>query len=377
MSRENFRFRTPSPDKLSRSDLSWSTLSLKSITNDSDVRKPAKAGFIVKYTKRSPVSAPALDPPDTVKRLTAQLTLERKTVEALEERLETQSKNYSQEREKLRGELKVLQEIVQDWKARKQGEIRQELETVTCKLEKCKGHIRVLTSMFVDMLEPLVKPQDQEERESEERLLLMAGIQGALIGKLETTGRETEMDLSGEIGKIKAWGGRFPAFAGGNSTEVTPNLALPRDCPEISIDSPADFSYVKDDLALPPLSYSIDYFTAQSPVEAAAPSLQSTKKIDHLESFSPSSEVYRLKQEILDRIQKRILETEADSKAFQTQAEVLFDFEAQRVRPRQDSDISLVRGEKVVVLEQCESGWWAGRVRGQVGYFPSNYVRLS
>jgi len=329
MSRENFRFRTPSPDKLSRSDLSWSTLSLKSITNDSDVRKPTKPGFIVKYTKSSPESAPAVDLKDTVKHLTAQLTLERKTVEALEERLEAQSKLYAQEREKLRGELKVLQEIVQDWKARKQGEIRQELETVTYKLEKCKVHIRVLTSMFVDMLEPLVKPEDQEERESEEKLMLMAGIQGVLIGKLETAGREAEMDLSGEIGKIKAWGGRFSAFP----AEIPANLALPRECPENSIDSPADFSYVKDDLALPPLSYSIDYFTAQSPVEAAAPSLQSTKKIDHLETFSPSSEVYRLKQEILDRIQKRILETEPDFKPFQAQAEVLFDFDAQRVRP--------------------------------------------
>jgi len=118
----------------------------------------------------------------------------------------------------------VLQEIVQDWKAGKQGEIRQELETVTYKLEKCKVHIRILTSMFVDMLEPLVKPEDQEERESEERLMLMAGIQGMLIGKLETAGREAEMDLSGEIGKIKAWGGRFSAFP----AEIPANLVLPR-----------------------------------------------------------------------------------------------------------------------------------------------------
>jgi hypothetical protein len=331
MSQENFRFRTPSPDKLSRSDLSWSTLSLKSITNDSDVRKPTKPGFIVKYAQRSPAKPQGTDLQDTIKHLTAQLTLQRKTVEVLEERLETQAKSYNQEKEKLRGELKTLQEIVQDWRSRRQGQIRQEIEAINSKLEMCKGHIRILTGMFVDMLEPLVKPEDEEERESEERLMLMRGIQSVLIGKLESAERETEMDLSGEIGKIKAWGGCFSSEIEGNRKEIA-NLLLPRECPESSIDSPADFSYVKDDLALPPLSYSIEYFTAQSPVEAAAPSLQSTKKIDHLETYDPSSEVYRLKQEILDRIQRRILETETDFKPFQPQAEVLFDFDAERVR---------------------------------------------
>ena len=320
MSQENFRFRTPSPDKLSR-DLSWSTLSLKSITNDSDLRKPNKPGFIVKYNKTSPLQTNK-DLQDTVKRLSAQLTLEKKTVEVLEERLDSQSHLHSTEISKLRSELKSLQSTITDWKTRKTDQLRLELDSLSLQLTQCKSQVTALTSMFVDMLEPLVKPEDQEERENEERISLMTGIQNVLITKLEAIGKEINVDLNREIGKIKSWGG----FDGENKTD------LPRECPEMSIDSPADFSYVKDDLALPPISYSIEYFAAQSPVEAAIPSLQSTRKLDQVETFDATSEVYRLKQEILDRIQRKILESEGGSANSTVQmAEVMYDFEPQRV----------------------------------------------
>ncbi|XP_013419624.1 cytoplasmic protein NCK2 [Lingula anatina] len=42
---------------------------------------------------------------------------------------------------------------------------------------------------------------------------------------------------------------------------------------------------------------------------------------------------------------------------------------------RQSDEMSLVKGEKVIVLEKSSDGWWKGRkMTGETGWFPSNYV---
>lgn len=54
-------------------------------------------------------------------------------------------------------------------------------------------------------------------------------------------------------------------------------------------------------------------------------------------------------------------------------ARVLYDFDAQ-----QPGDLSIHVGDRVEVLERTDdvNGWWQGRVRGQTGVFPGNYVHL-
>jgi len=48
----------------------------------------------------------------------------------------------------------------------------------------------------------------------------------------------------------------------------------------------------------------------------------------------------------------------------------LYDYDA-----TEDNEISFKEGEKLVLLEQDDSGWWKGRnTQGQVGVFPSNFV---
>ncbi|XP_056157291.1 cytoplasmic protein NCK2-like isoform X2 [Lampris incognitus] len=39
-----------------------------------------------------------------------------------------------------------------------------------------------------------------------------------------------------------------------------------------------------------------------------------------------------------------------------------------------EDELTLVKGERVVVMEKCSDGWWRGSSGGQVGWFPSNYV---
>ena len=44
---------------------------------------------------------------------------------------------------------------------------------------------------------------------------------------------------------------------------------------------------------------------------------------------------------------------------------------------RQQDEITLAKGDRVVVLEKSSDGWWKGRKEtGEVGWFPSNYMEL-
>ncbi|XP_076858000.1 cytoplasmic protein NCK2a [Brachyhypopomus gauderio] len=51
-------------------------------------------------------------------------------------------------------------------------------------------------------------------------------------------------------------------------------------------------------------------------------------------------------------------------------AVVKFSYAAER-----DDELSLSKGDRVVVMEKCSDGWWRGSHSGRVGWFPSNYVR--
>lgn len=42
---------------------------------------------------------------------------------------------------------------------------------------------------------------------------------------------------------------------------------------------------------------------------------------------------------------------------------------------RNDRELSLKRGQQVVVLERQENGWWLGEIEGRRGLIPSTYVR--
>jgi len=51
----------------------------------------------------------------------------------------------------------------------------------------------------------------------------------------------------------------------------------------------------------------------------------------------------------------------------------LYDFDAQA-----DGDLSFKAGDKIELVEKSESAedWWTGKLRGQQGVFPGNYVQV-
>ncbi|CAF1663237.1 unnamed protein product [Adineta ricciae] len=44
-------------------------------------------------------------------------------------------------------------------------------------------------------------------------------------------------------------------------------------------------------------------------------------------------------------------------------------------QPQEDGEIELRRGDRIRMLDQSDSNWWKGEVRGKVGLFPATYVR--
>jgi len=44
--------------------------------------------------------------------------------------------------------------------------------------------------------------------------------------------------------------------------------------------------------------------------------------------------------------------------------------------PREDGEVGFAVGDEIEVIEQDDSGWWVGIVKGKKGQFPGNYVKL-
>ena len=41
---------------------------------------------------------------------------------------------------------------------------------------------------------------------------------------------------------------------------------------------------------------------------------------------------------------------------------------------KQPDELAITKGDRVVIVEKEEDGWWRGEANGQIGWFPSNYV---
>ena len=54
----------------------------------------------------------------------------------------------------------------------------------------------------------------------------------------------------------------------------------------------------------------------------------------------------------------------------------LYDFTAERVRTKQDTDLPLTQGDLIEVLSKETDGWWLGRKGGVTGVFPSTYTEV-
>ncbi|VDO56775.1 unnamed protein product [Onchocerca flexuosa] len=42
--------------------------------------------------------------------------------------------------------------------------------------------------------------------------------------------------------------------------------------------------------------------------------------------------------------------------------------------PQREDELRLCKGDVVTVLEKSSDGWWKGKCREQMGWFPSNYI---
>ena len=57
---------------------------------------------------------------------------------------------------------------------------------------------------------------------------------------------------------------------------------------------------------------------------------------------------------------------------FVTELCALYDYVGQL-----DGDLSFVAGERIIVLEALDNGWWRGCCNTNEGWFPATYVQVS
>ena len=98
----------------------------------------------------------------------------------------------------------------------------------------------------------------------------------------------------------------------------------------------------------PDISYTVEYFSEISN------SLGSTNEFANPNLYSKES--YR--EEVSFNNEQKF-------------AIALYDFEGER-----DEDLAFFNGDTIEILEECDSGWWIGKLHGKTGIFPYNFVQI-
>ena len=277
---------------------------------------------------------------DSVKKLTAQLTKERKSTQALEQRLAEEENAHKQEQAKLRSDLVSIQQTVQKWKSQQHDKLNSELVTLKSTLEASRMHIKSLVGVFVGVLEQLIvrnfySDELMVDPVEEERLCALEAIQKMLVGKLESVATGTGTDLDLEITNVRNW-------------TPKPTYQMPK---QMSVSKPAPVSMrpQQDSFAMDPeddvkpfpqISYSVEYFTEDTPVEGEPEELHPLNPLRALDENRSKNalaeertpEMDQLKMRIMNRIKQKSEESPGRFVSEQEFAIAKFDFEGERVR---------------------------------------------
>lgn len=275
---------------------------------------------------------------DSVKKLSAQLAKERKTIQALEQRLQEEETTHKQEQTKLRSDLVGIQQTVQKWKSQQHDKLSSELTTLKSAVETSRVHIKGLVGVFVNVLEELLVDNVYSDElmldpMEEERMSALEGIQKLIVGKLETVAAGTGTDLEEEISSVCCWTSK-PAYQLPMQMPASKPVSSLRPQPDSFAIDPED-----DSKPFPQISYSVEYFTEDIPAESEPEALHPLNPLRSLDENraktaqedDKSPEIDQLKQRIINRMKRRTEDSPTRSVQEQDIAIASFDFEGERV----------------------------------------------
>ena len=246
---------------------------------------------------------------DSVKKLTVQLTKERKSMQALEQRLSDEEATHKQEQSKLRNDILNIQQTVQKWKSQQHDKLNAEMSSLKAALETSRVHVKGVVGVFVGVLEQLVVrgfygDELMIDPMEEERWNALEAVQKLLIGKLETVAAGTGTDLDSEISSVRNWSPK-------------PTYQLPKQMPSskpVSQLRPQQDSFAidpeDDPKPFPQISYSVEYFNEETEVDAEAETLHPLNPLRALDenrgknsqNDQRTPEMDQLKMRIMNRI---------------------------------------------------------------------------
>lgn len=194
--------------------------------------------------------------------------------------------------------------------------LTEEIKVLKENQDLIKEHVKSLATILVSVLTSFFSSlQENESLVSTEKTRVVSKIKEIVAQKLEDIQLNTSLDLTRQTSEVRSWllARNFPRA-----------VSIKQEEPEIS--------------------YTVEYFN--EPLSVAKP--------------EPLARSYFHKSE-----------DEEISFHECKMAIALYDFEGER-----EDDLEFYCGDTIEIVEQCESGWWIGKLNGKTGSFPYNFVQV-
>lgn len=261
----------------------------------------------------------ALKLQDTIKRLSAQLTKEKRNSQQLELSLKEAQGVKNSEMSAIVSNIERAQRTIESLRSAQQSlssekeKFVSEASVFTEKLAKSNSHIESMAYLLVTVVETVFNLFSET---STEQQILINNVHSAVIEEFYRIRKDLNVNLKEHIEKANSW---------------VESSDMPEDNTYVS--QAGAFDYVQNEDI--PISYTVEYF----------------------------DEPYTVKED--PGINRNEMSFTNDF------AVALYDFDGER-----DGDLTLSAGDTIEIMEKNESGWWTGRLGTDIGVFPHNFVQL-
>ena len=250
---------------------------------------------------------------------------EMKTTQALE--LASLASNNEKIQKSLQGLMASSTQMTSD-----KEKLTEEIKKVREKYEESKEHLRSTGGILVSIISMFFSNFEEDlSLVGQEKLRIGSKIKEIVSEKLNEIMASTNIDLNRQVTEVHSW-------------LLARNLPRKLEKKKKEKEKEKEKGKGKITKETPELSYTVEYFEESQ------------------NSLGPTAEYWNMGRE---GYKEEVSFT--DSKA----AIALYDFEGER-----DEDLAFFSGDTIEVIEECESGWWVGRLHGKTGSFPYNFVQI-
>lgn len=286
---------------------------------DPQPRSPLKVQNRVREEQDGKTEQDFIKLQETVRSLKISLEREKKNSIKLEnelKELKLQVKTETEKSEKLQKNFQNLLNSNNNLTL-ENGKLSDELQKWKDSQEGLKDQLKTSVALLVSILSSFFAGlEEQSGLIGQEKTRVVSKIKELVASKLEDLQQSTSIDLTRQMGEVRTW----------LLATNFPRQPKAKEEPEIS--------------------YTIEYFNETG-------------------SLGASKEY--LNQGVFESTLKDEVSFNQDNKT----AIALYDFEGER-----DGDLEFFCGDTIEILEECESGWWTGRLHGKTGSFPYNFVQV-